>query len=37
MAVKKNKHNRMCDDKMKLVLALLALAMLVFLERICVA
>ncbi len=31
MAVKKNKHNRMCDDKMKLVLALLALAMLVFL------
>ena len=29
MAVKKNKHNRMCDDKMKLVLALLALAMLV--------
>lgn len=30
MAVKKNKHNRMCDDKMKLVLALLALAMLVF-------
>lgn len=31
MAVKKNKHNRMCDDKMKLVLALLALAMLAFL------
>lgn len=31
MAVKKNKHNRMCDDKMKPVLALLALAMLVFL------
>lgn len=31
MAVKKNKHNRMCDDKMKLVLALFALAMLVFL------
>lgn len=31
MAVKKNKHNRKCDDKMKLVLALLALAMLVFL------
>ena len=31
MAVKKNKHNRMCDDKMKLVLALFALAMLVLL------
>lgn len=31
MAVKKNKHNRMCDDKMKLVLTLLALAMLAFL------
>lgn len=31
MAVKKNKHNRMCDDKMKLVLALFTLAMLVFL------
>lgn len=31
MAVKKNKHNRMRDDKMKLVLALFALAMLVFL------
>ena len=31
MAVKKNKHNRMCDDKTKLVLALLALAMLAFL------
>ena len=31
MAVKKNKHNRMREDKMKLVLALFALAMLVFL------
>ena len=31
MAVKKNKHNRMCDDKMKLVLALFALVMLVLL------
>lgn len=31
MAVKKNKHNHMRDDKMKLVLALFALAMLVFL------
>lgn len=31
MAVKKNKHNRMCDDRMKLVLTLLALAMLAFL------
>lgn len=31
MAVKKNKHNRMRDDKMKLVLALFALAILVFL------
>lgn len=31
MAVKKNKHNRMCDDKIKLVLTLLALAMLAFL------
>lgn len=31
MAVKKNKHNRMCDDKTKLVLTLLALAMLAFL------
>ena len=31
MAVKKNKHNRMREDKMKLVLAFLALAMLVFL------
>ena len=31
MAVKKNKHNRMCDDKMKLVLALFTLVMLVLL------
>lgn len=31
MAVKKNKHNRIREDKMKLVLALFALAMLVFL------
>ncbi len=31
MAVKKNKHNRMCEDRMKLVLTLLALAMLAFL------
>lgn len=31
MAVKKNKYNHMRDDKMKLVLALFALAMLVFL------
>ncbi len=31
MAVKKNKHNHMREDKMKLVLALFALAMLVFL------
>ena len=31
MAVKKNKHNRMREDKMKLVLALFALAILVFL------
>ena len=31
MAVKKNKHNRMREDKMKLVLAFFALAMLVFL------